>query len=319
MIARRLAHVGNVIVDVVMAIPALPTAGSDVLAAAAGMTPGAGFNVMAAARRQGMRVVHGGVHGTGPFGDMVRRQLLAEGIEVARPARSGPDSGFCVALIDDAGERTFITSVGAEATLGLEDLTALDVRPDDFVYISGYSLLSPITGPAVVQWLDVLPDTVTVLVDPQPLVAQVPAAILGPVLRRVDWWTCNETEATATTGLTDPAAAAAAIAARTGRAHVLVRAGAAGCLLLERGERPRSVRAYPVSAVDTNGAGDAHVGVFLATLAGGASAYNSADRANAAAALATTRFGPATSPNYAELEQFLADHGPSAVPRVRRS
>ena len=307
MSAPRLVHVGNVIVDVVMAVPALPAPGSDVRSTAAAMTAGAGFNVMAAARRQGMPVVHGGIHGTGPLGDLVRSCLRAEAVEIAQPVHHGADSGFCVALVDATGERTFVTSVGAEATLGAPDLAVLDPRPGDLVYLSGYSLLSPVSGPALVQWLSLLPDTVVVVVDPQPLVADIPPAVLAPVLRRVDWWTCNAAEATATTGGADPAAAALALRGLTARAHVLVRTGSTGCLLLERGGQLRPVPAYPVPAVDTNGAGDAHVGVFVAALAAGASPYDSADRANAAAALATTRLGPATAPTRQELAAFLAD------------
>ena len=59
-------------------------------------------------------------------------------------------------------------------------------------------------------------------------------------------------------------------------------------------------------AVDTTGAGDAHSGVFLAGLAGGLPPGAAARRANAAAALAVTRPGPAVSPSRAELDAFLA-------------
>jgi sugar/nucleoside kinase (ribokinase family) len=316
--AQRLLHVGNVIVDIVLRVPELPVAGSDVLAAGAGMTPGAGFNVMIAAVRQGMAVVHGGAHGTGPFGDMIRGALRDAGIEVAQPTSPGPDSGFCVALVDATGERTFVTSVGAEAGLTAADLDRVDVRDDDVVHVSGYSLLSPTGGPALAGWLDRLPASVSVVVDPQPLVADVPGEVLGPVLRRADWWTCNDREAALMTGAGDPVVAARELIEVTGRAGVLVRAGAAGCVLLERGGSPRHVPAYPVQAVDTNGAGDAHVGVFVAALAGGATPVEGVHRANAAAALATTRFGPATAPTRGELDHFLqtrADRRPEVAAR----
>ena len=64
-----------------------------------------------------------------------------------------------------------------------------------------------------------------------------------------------------------------------------------------------------MNAVDTTGAGDAHAGVFLAALAGGLPPAAAAARANAAAALSTTRTGPATAPDRDELEQFLRDPG----------
>ena len=53
-------------------------------------------------------------------------------------------------------------------------------------------------------------------------------------------------------------------------------------------------------------AGDAHAGVFLAGLAAALSPSAAATRANAAAALAVTRAGPAVSPSRAELDAFLA-------------
>ena len=63
---------------------------------------------------------------------------------------------------------------------------------------------------------------------------------------------------------------------------------------------------FPVDAVDTNGAGDTHAGVFIAALAHGADPLEAARRANAAAALSVTRPGPATAPTAAELAEFLA-------------
>jgi sugar/nucleoside kinase (ribokinase family) len=61
-----------------------------------------------------------------------------------------------------------------------------------------------------------------------------------------------------------------------------------------------------VTAVDTTGAGDAHGGVFLAGLADGLSPVGAAARANAAAAFAVTRSGPATAPDRAQLDAWLA-------------
>ena len=50
----RLLHLGNVVVDVVLTVPALPEPGGDVLATSTETAAGGGFNVMAAARRQGL-------------------------------------------------------------------------------------------------------------------------------------------------------------------------------------------------------------------------------------------------------------------------
>ena len=112
---RRLVFAGEAIVDVVMRVPALPQRGGDALATSAEITAGGGFNVMAAAARQGLPVLYAGGHGTGPWGDLVRAALAAEGIDRLRPPDPDRDTGFDVALVEPDAERTFVTHLGAEA------------------------------------------------------------------------------------------------------------------------------------------------------------------------------------------------------------
>src|SRR5436305_13372050 len=111
----RLVFAGEAIVDLLMWVPALPERGGDMLADAAAIEVGGGFNVMAAAVRQGLPVVYAGGHGTGPWGDRVRAALAAESISVLRAPDPDADTGFDVALVDAGGERTFVTSLGAES------------------------------------------------------------------------------------------------------------------------------------------------------------------------------------------------------------
>jgi sugar/nucleoside kinase (ribokinase family) len=309
---QRLLYLGNVVVDIVLDVPALPGRGGDVLARGSQLSPGGGFNVMAAAARQGLPVAYAGAHGTGPFGDLARAGLAAEGIEVLQPARPDTDTGFVVAVVDDTAERTFVTSRGAEATLTGADLAGLATRPGDAAGLSGYSLVHPSNRGALLGWLARLPAENTVVFDPGPLVGSIPPGALDEVLGRADWLTCNAREAAALTGEDRPAAALGALADRLatrGRpgARVLVRTGPDGCLLSSfSATQPLAVPGFPVTARDSNGAGDTHTGVFIAALAAGANAAEAARRANAAAAISVTRCGPATAPTAAELAQFLS-------------
>jgi sugar/nucleoside kinase (ribokinase family) len=324
---RRLVFAGEAIIDVVMRVPALPDRGGDVLATSSQVTVGGGFNVMAAAARQGMPVLYAGGHGTGPWGDMVRVALAAEGISLHRQQDPHRDTGFDVALVDADAERTFVTSLGAEAVHEPGSWDGIPVGPGDAVYVSGYGLVPPDAGSMVGAWAASLPRGPLLFVDPGPLVAQIPAGILDPVLARCDWWSSNEREAALLTGIADdPSAAARALAART--ANVIVRAGALGCFLALSAVPGTAVSGTAVSgtavsgtavsgtvvhvpapavqAVDTTGAGDAHAGAFLAALAEGLAPTDAARRANAAAAFAVTRNGPATSPTRATLDAWLA-------------
>jgi sugar/nucleoside kinase (ribokinase family) len=306
----RLLHLGNVVVDVVLTVPALPEPGADVLATSTETTAGGGFNVMAAARRQGLPVSYAGAIGSGPFAEVARAACTAEGIEIMQSAKPGVDTGFVVSIVDRTGERTFFTSPGAEATLTAADLDVVRPGPRDAVYLSGYGLVHPSNRTALTGWLHRLDDGRIVVFDPGPLVGSVPRDVLDTVLGRADWLTCNTREAALLTGSADPLRALALLTGRSGRAGVLVRLGPDGCLLGHRAEPARQVPGFRVTAVDTNGAGDTHTGAFLAALADGAAEGEAARRANAAAALSVTRHGPAAGPTRAELARFLESRQP---------
>ena len=305
----RLVFAGEALVDLLMWVPALPERGGDMLAGSSSVQVGGGFNIMAAAARQGLPVVYAGGHGTGPWGDKVRAALAAEGIAVLRPPDPDADTGFDVALVEDGGERTFVTSLGAETLRQPGAWDAIGVAAGDAVYVSGYGLVAPESGAVLGAWAAALPAGVLLFADPGPLIADIPPAVLGPVLGRCDWWSSNQREAALLTGASDPAEAARLLLARTGRAGVIVRAGPAGCVLALRAGPLTLIPAPAVTAVDTTGAGDAHAGVFLAGLAAALPPAAAASRANAAAALAVTRAGPAVSPSRAELDAFLAAAG----------
>ena len=308
----RLVHTGQVLLDLVMRVPALPPVGGDVFASASSLQPGGGFNVMAAAARAGARVLYAGGHGGGELGDAVRAAMAAEGIEVAFGASAGRDTGVSVAMVDDSGERTFVTAAGAESDLDPADLAAVAVTGADIVYLSGYSLVVKEKRDVLLDWLDLVTSRhaaarPTVLADPGPLVTDIAPEAWARLIARVDVLSCNTREARLLCALPEPGAAAAELARRVRPgASVLVRDGGAGCWLAQDGAGEELIPGVPVTVVDSNGAGDAHSGVLAAELLRGTDLRGAVLRANAAAALAVTRPGPATAPTRAEVDALLA-------------
>lgn len=303
----RLLHSGQVIVDLVMSLDTLPATGGDVLANSASFEAGGGFNVMAAARRNGLPVVYLGRHGTGRFGDLARAAMQAEGIEMALAASDDKDTGLCVSLTEATTERTFISHIGAEGDLLAQDLANAVPRDDDYVYVSGYSLLLEGKAQALLDWLLELPRQITVVFDPGPLVKAPDSALMVALLPRIDIWTSNGPEALAFTGASDLAGALLKLNEHLPSDTLLVvRDGPNGCWI-SRNSQAEHVPGFKVKAVDSNGAGDAHAGVFIAGLANGLAPAVAARRANAAAALAVTRWGPATSPGTAEVDALLSE------------
>ncbi len=301
----RMLHTGQVIIDLVMAVDKLPEAGGDVLAQSASFEAGGGFNVMAAAQRNGLPVVYLGRHGSGRFGDLAREAMSAEGIRIGITDRAERDTGLCVAITDASAERSFVSYIGAEGELSAEDLASVPAESGDYVYVSGYSLLHVGKAQALVDWVLALSDGVNVVFDPGPLVDSPDAPMMQALLARIDVWTSNAVEALKFTGAPDIAQALDCLAGHlSAKALMVVRDGPAGCWISHGAER-RHVPGFKVDAVDSNGAGDAHAGVFVAGLAQGLSAFEAARRANAAAALAVTRWGPATSPGTAEVDELI--------------
>ena len=294
--SARLIDLDSVMIDVMMRVESLPGRGSDTLALEHLVATGGGFNVMSAAARHGMKCVYAGQLGTGPFATIARASLKKERIMAPVVADPDCDLGCCLVLVDAQGERTFVTSKGAELRLRAYDLDGLDVASGDYVYVSGYNVLYPEVSATVTAWLEQLANDVVVAFDPGVRVMDIPTSALRPVLARTDWLLCSAREGMDLSGEGSLMKAADALLAMTGRRGVVVHDGADGCAVATREHRAQRVAGFPVDVVDTNGAGDTHNGVFLAEVAHGRDVLKAARWANAAAAMSVGTLGPATCP-----------------------
>lgn len=309
---RRLLLAGSVLVDIRMAVDRLPDRGGDQIASRTDVQSGGGFNVLAAAVRNGLPAALAGRYGTGPFGQQVSRDLKALGVPVLLPPAEDADTGFAITLIEPDGERTFVTSPGAESRLTAEQLATVPARPGDAVYLSGYDLSYPGTGAALAGWIRALAGTALFVFDPGPVITEIPAGLLTSILDRVDVLTLNQRETGLLTGSQDPVAAAAALRGRVRDGTLVVlRRGAEGSAVLAAGSPggPVLVPAPSVTAVDTTGAGDAHTGILVAALARGLAPADAVRRAGTGAAISVTRNGSSAAPAATEIDRFTASAG----------
>jgi ribokinase len=292
---RRLVVIGSIVVDLVLDVPALPERGTDTLARPVLFAPGGGFNVASAAARLGLATVYGGPVGSGPMADRVVAALSQEGIDTWQSAQPDLDTGYCVTLVEPDGERTFVTVTGADAVMPAEQHAGFGYRDDDALYVSGYDLAYA-SRDVVASHLAALPSRAAggpfLVVDPSPMVTEIREEVWAAVLPRVDVLSANAREADLLVG----------VLTRRGRPPVVVRRVGADGADLRIGGRPEvRVAGYPATAVDTNGAGDVHVGAMIAGLADGLDWADAVDLANRAAAVAVTRRGGASGPTRADL------------------
>lgn len=132
------------------------------------------------------------------------------------------------------------------------------------------------------------------------------------LLKNVNWLTPNESETEILVKAKvrgedqSSTSAAAEQLLASGPQHVLLKLGAHGCLIAERGRPPQLIPAFPIEAVDSTAAGDAFNAAFAAGLLRGDSPSESAKFASAVAAISVSRHGAQPSmPTLEEVEAFL--------------
>ena len=314
--AGRVVLMGQILVDLAVRGEALPSPGGDVWAVDEGMHVGGGFNALVAARRMGAEAVSLSPIGDGPYSSLIQAALTREGIADLGPRIAGIDNGFCIAFTDRTGERTFISTKGAE-TMATASAWADFVRtmhPGDVLYIDGYLMDHPTNREAAEAALRTLPEGVRVLLDVSPVIG-IPSAlpsdgvIVSMNHREAQEIAQQSGDSSVRDRCREPREAARAMLSLLGR-PVLVRAGAEGAYI-GRPAQPETnttadeVTAIPtprVEAIDTNGAGDAHSGVLAVSLAQGIPLERALLLANCAGALSTTVVGPASCPTREEIE-----------------
>ena len=312
----RVVLMGQILVDLAVRGEALPAPGGDVWAIDEGMHVGGGFNALVAARRMGAEAISLSPIGDGPYSSLIQAALEREGITDLGPRVTGTDNGFCIAFTDRTGERTFISTKGAE-TMAPASAWADFVRmmhPGDVLYIDGYLMDHPANREAAEAALRVLPAGVRVVLDVSPVIG-IPeglpsdGVIVSMNHREAQEIAHQRGEASARDRALQPREAARAMFTVLDR-PVLVRAGAEGAYVAwpstaapdTLDESATHIPTPRVEAIDTNGAGDAHSGVLAASLARGIPVERALLLANCAGALSTTAVGPASCPTREQIE-----------------
>lgn len=314
--AGRVVLMGQILVDLAVRGEVLPSPGGDVWAIDEGMHVGGGFNALVAARRMGAEAISLSPIGDGPYSSLIQAALEREGITDLGPRVTGTDNGFCIAFTDRTGERTFISTKGAE-TMAPASAWADFVRmmhPGDVLYIDGYLMDHPANREAAEAALRVLPAGVRVLLDVSPVIG-IPeglpsdGVIVSMNHREAQEIAHQRGEVSARDRCRRPREAARAMLTVLDR-PVLVRAGAEGAYVAwppeaapdTLDEGTTHIPTPLVEAIDTNGAGDAHSGVLAASLALGIPLERALLLANCAGALSTTVVGPASCPTRSQIE-----------------
>jgi ribokinase len=305
---KPIVVVGSINLDLVAITARIPAVGETVLGREFQMHPGGkGANQAVAVARLGYPVQMIGKIGSDALGYPLWGHLQKEGVGLEGVQRSDGASGVAMIVVSADGENCIVVTPGANA----------EVTPE---YVDSHRDLIRNAGLVLTQ-LEIPLDTVEHVADlcfqyQVPLILDpAPAQALPPsLLKRVRWFTPNETEAAfyAPNGLAVNDEATSRTRARRllsqGPEGVLLKMGARG-LYLATDAIDEQLDAIPVKVVDTTAAGDSFNGAFAVGLLLGRSPKESARFAAAAAALSVTRAGAQPSmPHLQEVEQMLEKH-----------
>jgi ribokinase len=271
--AARVAVVGSANLDLVVTTPQLPKPGETVLGDDFRTVPGGkGANQAVAAARAGADCGFVGAVGTDGFGELLRENLVAAGIDVRGLRTIDGPSGVALITVDSAAENCIVVAPGANAALtALEDADCATIADADVLLLQLEVPLSAVTQAA--GWARAAATTVVLTAAPaRPLPAE--------VLDLVDVLVVNEHEAAIVAGVFSDEPAALLDALVTLVPRVVLTLGARGAAYCDRDGNRIVVPAPRIEAVDTTAAGDAFTGAFAVALAERGGALD-ADRATA--------------------------------------
>ena len=247
--------------------------GSDTLATISARPGGAAANQAAWMAYLGVDVVFAGRAGARDAA-YHRRELARAGVRARLAADREAGTGSIVIMVAPDGERTMFTDRGANLRLRRADVPARLLDGAAVLHLTGYTFCEP-SLLEVALWLlgEARARGLAVTIDPGSaafLARMEPSAFLR--------WTegaavCfpNRDEAAVLTGEPDPLAMAARLRRHYG--VVVVKLGAAGCVLAAPGQDPVLIAGRPARATDTTGAGDAFCGAFMSRWLASAAAH----------------------------------------------
>lgn len=274
--------IGSTCVDVIINIPHLPVTQEDIHPTAQTMAiGGCPYNVAYIVRLLDTPCTHISPVGKGMYGDYVAKCLTEAGVPVTVHVPD-QENGCCYCLVEDTGERTFMSYHGVEYTFQKEWMKPYNAEDFSLAYVCGIEIEEP-TGINLIEYLEENP-CLPVFFAPGPRVKHISQEKIDRMLALHPLLHINELEAAALSGTDVIEDAAKYLHTQTGNA-VIITLGVQGTYCIEADGTEYLIPSIPAEhVVDTIGAGDSHAGTVIACLTKGMSLRDSVAYANKVAA-----------------------------------
>lgn len=205
-------------------------------------------------------------------------------------------TGKCLVMITPDAERTMNTFLGVSEQLSAHNVIEPAIAEAEYLYLESYLVTSPSAQKASIKACELARkhDTKIALSLSDPGIVEHFRSgleeIIGP---GVDLLFCNKQEALIWCGTEE--LDEAMITLQKTAAHFAITLGNEGSIVFD-GFRSHRAESQPVTAVDTNGAGDMFAGAFLYGITQGYSYEEAAQFANLAAGAVVSQYGPRLHP-----------------------
>ena len=226
-------------------------------------------------------------------GDFYFKDLMDNGVHtnLSSSALESGVTGKCIVLITPDADRTMNTYLGITQTISTKELVEENIKNSTYIYIEGYLVASPTGKEAAIKAKKIAEDngvkTALTFSDVN-MVNFFSEGLAQMIGNGVDLLFCNEAEAFAFTKTQDLNEAIASL--KKVAKSFAITLGAKGAYVFDSHEGIHVVT-MPVTAVDTNGAGDLFAGTMLYGLTHQMSYANAAKMGCMASSTLVTQFG----------------------------
>ncbi len=267
-------------------------------------TGGCANNTAIALTRLGLSAGAMGKVGTDAFGDLILQKLMDNGVDtVGMQQDPSSSTSFTFVAVASDGERTFHHYIGANGELCEADLNWEVIKSAKILHIAGALVMPRFDGAPMANVLQKAKTLgITTSLDTAYDATGKWIETLEPCLPYVDMFMPSIVEAQHLTGLPDAREIAQFLRRNYGIHTIAIKMGEDGSYV-STPEREHFASAYPVTAVDATGAGDAYVAGFLAGTLMGWDLKATAELASATGAACVTAIG--TTAGIQNLEETL--------------
>ena len=292
---KKILVIGSTVADVMIEIDHLPGAEEDIIPKSQKLSlGGCAYNVSNMLRLFQIPYILFSPVGTGIYGEFVKKELEKQKIRTTLLPQQ--ENGCCYCLIDKSGNRTFMAVHGAEYQFQKEWFDQIDKDQIDGIYVCGLEMEEP-SGEEILRFLESCPNK-TIYYAPGPRIISVPesrqkrlyelhpvlhlnAREAGAWLKKENKWPKEAVREKPDNFTTAEVIKIAEMAAEITGNTVIVTNGEAGTVCFDLQKRQNYIiPAKVVKQIDGTGAGDAHIGTYMACKALGDSDLEALTLAN---------------------------------------